>query len=131
MSAAHVVTENLEAGPRVDFGPIGEQQVAVLLIGVCALRARTHNNAPVEDAVTSLVRHPLKSLARAGVAGHVLDQDGLVVVLVSPGEVKPVENHLGAVAGEADSYLVARDRRPKRHRTGLKLAVLGLMNVKQ
>jgi len=122
----HVVGEDLEPWAGVDLGVVREEQVLVGLAGIGAKGARTDDDVPVEDPVPVAVDDADVALLTHAVRRGVLDEDRVVVVLGTAGEVEPVEVCLGAVAVEENLHLVAGDARAERDEVRGEPAARGL-----
>ncbi len=88
VGAAHVVGHDLETRDRVGVGVIGEQQVAVLLVGVRLLRVLLDADHAPPDRAGRLAQRALEGEVRLGRGRDVLLERVVVEVLVAVGEVR-------------------------------------------
>src|SRR5262249_18120411 len=107
VSALHVVGVDLELGLGVDLRVVGEQQVAVGLLGVGLLRVRVNDDAPVEDAVGALVEDAVIKLAAAAVRAGMLDEHVVVHVLGAAPDEEAVDEALAAFPREHRMNVIA------------------------
>ena len=99
--AAHVVGEDLETRDRVCVRVAGEQQVAVLLERVGALRARGDLDDPAPDRARVVAQRALVGEIARGVRGGVLLRGVEIEVLALAERVQARCPHRGARAAQA------------------------------
>ncbi len=107
MGAFHVVVQNFQAGEGVGFGALGEQEVAVGLVGVCSARARGDADEAGEDGFGDVVEGVFVEEVGAAVGGVVLLKGALVNDLVAIGEGDGEHVAGTARAGKAGAILGA------------------------
>ena len=100
VGAADVVGEDLEPGDRVGVRLLGEQQVAVLLVGVRLLRVLLDADHPAPDGVRVLAQRALEGEVGLGRGRDVLLEGVVVEVLRAVGEVGAGDARGGAGAAE-------------------------------
>jgi hypothetical protein len=98
--AAHVVGEDLEARDAVGTRQVGEQQVAVRLVGVRALRPFRHLDQPLVDAAGAVLQAALDQQVAGRVRLQVPLQRVKVEVLAGVAEHEAV--HERARPGQPD-----------------------------
>src|SRR5262245_42550086 len=98
--AADVVRHDLEPGDRVRVRLVGEQQVAVLLVGVRLLRALLDADHPAPDRARVLTERALEGEVALGARCDVLLERVVVEVLGPVGEVRAGDARGGARAGQ-------------------------------
>src|SRR4051812_11510873 len=105
--AAHVIRLDLEARDGVGVRLIGEEQVAVLLIGVCLLGVLGDADHPAPDRGRPVAKRTLEREVGGRGRGEVRLQRVVVEMLVAVGEVRAGHPRRGPLTGEVvlDPYL--------------------------
>ncbi len=83
MRALHVVGVNLQLRLGIDLRVVGEQQVAIGLLGVGLLRVLVDDDAAVKDAVRVLIENPVIELPAGAVRTRVFDEHVVVEMLAA------------------------------------------------
>src|SRR5439155_6955663 len=100
MRTAHVVRLDLEAGNRVRMRGLREQEIAVLLIRVRALRVLLDLDHPAPDDARRVAQGPLEGEVGSRVRRDVLLEGVVVEVLRAVREVGARHARGRALAGE-------------------------------
>ena len=112
--ALDVVVVDLELRLGVDAGRVGEEEVAVLLVGVGEGARGADDHLAVEGAARAPVEDPLVVLLAPAVRPGVVDERVVVDLLLAARQEEPVERRAGAVAVEPDGQLVPHEAAAER-----------------
>src|SRR5665213_1122879 len=91
VGALHVVGEDLESRPSIDLAVLREQQVHVGLVSVRTVSARPDDDPTIEHTVAAAVHDPLVELVADTTRCDVLNENNVVVVLISARPVQTVD----------------------------------------
>src|SRR5947208_1643788 len=105
--ALHIVGVNFELRLSIDLRIVGEQQVAVGLLGVGLLRILVHDNAPVEDAVRMAVKNAVVELTAAAMRASMLDVHVVIEMLAALTDEQAVDQTLSAFSGKYWMHVVS------------------------
>ncbi len=114
--ALHVVGVNFELRLGVDLRVVGEQQVAIGLLGVGLLRVFVDDDASVKNAVGMIVENAVVELTAAAVRAGVLDQHVVIEMLAAVADEQAIDQALSAFTGQHRMHVVAHQSSAEKHR---------------
>ena len=129
MRAFHIVGINFQLRLGVDLRVVGEQQVAVGLLGVGLLRIFVDDNAAVENAVRVIIQNAVVKLAAAAVRAGVLDEHVIVEMLAAIADEQAVDQALAALAREHRMDVVAHQPAAEQQRMRGNVGASALLNA--
>ena len=125
----HVVGINLKERHGVDLRLVGEDDVAVVLIGIGLLSVWRHHNMTVEHCRSLVVKDALELLVAAAVRHVMVDFHQVFDVLFLVEEIQTVNLQVSALAVEVNVDVVFHKTSVKRHQHEVHAAVGGLLDV--
>src|SRR6185437_15940188 len=105
----HVVRVNLKLGLGVHLRIVGEQEIAIGLLGVRLLRVLVDDNAAVEDAVGVLVQNAIVELPAAAMRAGVFDEHVIIKVLPAGADEESIDQAFAALARKDGMDIIADD----------------------
>ena len=109
MGALHVVGINFQLRLGVDLRIVGQQQVAIGLLGIGLLRVLVHHDAAVEHAMRVVVENAVVKLPAGTMRAGVLHQHVIIEMLPAGADKEPINQALAAFAGEHRMHIVAHE----------------------
>ena len=125
----HVVGIYFQERHGIDFSPVGQDDVAVVLIGVGFLRVWSHHHMSVEHRRGLVVQNALELLVARAVWHVVVDFHEVLDMLLLVEEVQAVDLQVGALAIEVDVVVVLHLAAVERHNNEVYATVGGLLDV--
>src|SRR5207237_3122387 len=121
--ATHVVREDLETRNAVGARRVGEQQIAVGLIGVCALRPFAHLDQALIDAARAVLEAALDEQVAGAVIGQMALQGVEMEVLAAVAEHEAVDERPRAGPRQVEIRIRLRHPAAEQRLDPLQLAV--------
>src|SRR5690348_14522645 len=107
MGTLYVVSINLELRLGVDLCIIGEQQVAIGLLGVSFLRVFVDHNSPVKNAVRFVVQNAVIELPAGAMRARVLDVHVVIEMLLAAANKESIDQALATFSCQDRMHIVA------------------------
>ena len=124
VGALHIVGVDLQLGLGINLRVIGEEQVAVGLLGIGFLRIFVNDDSAVKNTVRVVIEDAVIELAAIAVRAGMLDQHVIVYMLMAAAEEETVDQAFAAFSGEHRMHVVAHQRTAQRTECDATLALL-------
>ncbi len=129
MAAFDVVGVDLQLWLGIDFGVLGQEQVAVGLVRIGMLGIGMHHHLTVEHGARGAGQHALIELAALALRPGVVDARVVVDMLPPAGHVQPVERAFGALGVQPDLDVGPRQGAAQGEGTGGEAAAVLLVHI--